>query len=211
LTDLVEKKELADEEAMMRFQNGDAGAFDFLLHRHSAAILRFIMNMMTVNKSNAEDLLQEIFMKVIENRKRYDSNRKFTTWLYTVARNRCIDYLKVEKHRRYSSLDAPLNSEASDGRVKLEIVRSYEKNQEEKMMNKEIRAILRSGVDNLRQEFREVFLLREIEGLSLREIADITNVPIGTVKSRLRYAYLNLRENFIQAGYFEEKQIAKGV
>jgi RNA polymerase sigma-70 factor, ECF subfamily len=211
LTDLVEKKELTDEEAMVRFQNGDAGAFDFLIHRHSAAILRFIMNMMTVNKSNAEDLLQEIFMKVIENRKRYDSNRKFTTWLYTVARNRCIDYLKVEKHRRYSSLDAPLKSEASDGQVKLEIVRSYEKNQEEKMMNKEIRAILRTGVENLRQEFREVFLLRECESLSLKEIADITNVPIGTVKSRLRYAYSNLRENFIQAGYFEEGQIAKGV
>lgn len=211
MTDLAEKKEPTDEEAMARFQNGDVGAFDFLLHQHSAAILRFIMNMMTVNKSNAEDLLQEIFMKVIENRKKYDSNRKFTTWLYTMARNRCIDYLKAEKHRRYSSLDAPLNGEASDGPVKLEIVRSKEKNQEEKMMNKEIRAILNSGVENLREEFREVFLLREIESLSLKEIADITNVPIGTVKSRLRYAYLNLREIFIQAGYFEERQIAKGV
>ncbi len=211
MTDLVERKELTDEEAMARFQNGDAGAFDFLLHQHSASVLRFIMNMTTVNKSNAEDLLQEIFMKVIENRKQYDSNRKFTTWLYTVARNRCIDYLKAEKHRRCSSLDAPLNSEASDSPVKLEIVRSDEKNQEEQMMHKEIRAILRSGVENLRQEFREVFLLREIESLSLREIADITNVPIGTVKSRLRYAYLNLRENFIQAGYFEEGQIAQGV
>lgn len=211
MVDTAKNIDLTDEEAMAKFQNGDAGAFDLLLLRHSAGILRFIMNMMTVSKSNAEDLLQEIFIKVIENRKKYDANRKFTAWLYTLARNRCIDYLKAEKHRRYSSLDAPLNSEASDSPVKLEIVGSKEKNQEEKVMDKEIRAILNSGVENLREEFREVFLLREIESLSLKEIADITNVPIGTVKSRLRYAYLNLREIFIQAGYFEEGQIAKGV
>ena len=75
------KQDPTDEEAMTRFQSGDTGAFDLLLHRHSAGVLRFILKMIRVTTSEAEDLLQEVFMKVIEHRKKYDSNQKFTTWL----------------------------------------------------------------------------------------------------------------------------------
>jgi RNA polymerase sigma-70 factor (ECF subfamily) len=97
------KQNSTDEEAMVRFQNGDTKAFDLLLHRHSTGVLRFIVKMVKVTNSEAEDLLQEVFLKVIEHRKKYDSNQKFTTWLYTLARNHCIDYLRVEKHRRHIS------------------------------------------------------------------------------------------------------------
>lgn len=206
---LKAKKQLEDEEAMIRFQNGDAGAFDILLHRHSTGVLRFIMNMTAVSKSNAEDLLQEIFIKVIEKRKQYNPNKKFTTWLYTITKNRCIDYLKAERHRRHSSLDAPLSNSDCDGPVKLEIVRANEKDQEERVIDREIRALLKSGLANLREEFREVFLLREIEGLSFKEISEITEAPDSTVKSRLRYAYEGLREVFAAAGFFEEKERAE--
>lgn len=80
-------------------------------------------------------------------------------------------------------------------------------------MDKEIRKLLDKGVRDLKGEYREVFLLREVEGLSLKEVADIVEAPLSTVKSRLRYAYQNLREVFIKAGYFEEgqKQRAKEV
>jgi len=203
------KQDPTDEEAMTRFQSGDAGAFDLLLHRHSAGVLRFILKMIRVTTSEAEDLLQEVFLKVIEHRKKYDSNQKFTTWLYTLARNHCIDYLRIEKHRCYRSLDTPLGSEESDGPVILEIIRSREKNQEEKAIDKEIQILLDRGIEDLREEYREVFLLREIDGLPLKEIAEIVEAPLSTVKSRLRYAYRDLREVFIRAGYFEEEQKAR--
>ena len=215
---LVAKKELADEEAMVRFQNGDARAFDLLLHRHSTGVLRFIIKMIGSSKgtlqrapTQAEDLLQEVFLKVIENKKKYDSSQKFTTWLYTLTRNRCIDYLRSENHRHHDSLDASLSRDEGDGAVVLDIVKSRERNQEETIIDKEIQRLLDGGVEELREEFREVFLLREIEGLTLKEIADITDTNLSTVKSRLRYAYQNLREVFIRAGYFEERQKAKEV
>lgn len=206
---LKAEKELADEEAMLRFQKGDANAFDLLLRRHSAGVLRFIMKMIRVNNPQAEDLLQEVFMKLIEHRKKYDSKQKFTTWLYALARNRCIDYLRTENYRRHASLDAHLPDDEGGGLVVLDIVRSRDKNQEERAMDKEIQLLLDRGIGGLREEFREVFLLREIEGLSFNEIAEITETPLNTVKSRLRYAYQGLREVFINAGYFEKEQTVK--
>lgn len=202
---------LSDEEAMRKFQKGDEGSFDTLLSRHGAGVLRFIIKMTGVQKTQAEDLLQEIFLKVIERRKRYDPEQKFSTWLYSIARNHCIDYLRTESYRRHSSLDAPLAGDEEGGAVVLEIVRSEERDQEEKAFDLEVKALIDNGVRGLKEEFREVFLLREVEGLSLEEIAKVTESPLGTVKSRLRYAYKGLRRVFTESGYFEDRQKARGV
>ena len=196
---------------MRKFQKGDEGSFDTLLSRHGAGVLRFIMKMTGVQKTQAEDLLQEIFLKVIERRKRYDPAQKFSTWLYSIARNHCIDYLRTESYRRHSSLDAPLAGDEEGGAVVLEIVRSEERGQEEKVFDLEVKALIDIGVKGLKEEFREVFLLREVEGLSLEEIAMVTESPLGTVKSRLRYAYKGLRQVFTESGYFEDRQKARGV
>ena len=208
---LFAKKEISDEEAMRGFQNGNTESFDILLKRHSGGLLRFIMKMTAGNKTHSEDLLQEIFLKVIERRDRYDSSQKFTTWIYSIARNHCIDYLRSESYRRHSSLDAPLSETEQAGAVVLEIVKSDDPGQEDKIYNRELKELLDAGVNSLKEEFKEVFILKEIEGLSLNEIADITGSPLGTVKSRLRYAYQNLRKTFSESRYFEERQKAKGV
>ncbi|MGB3365101.1 MAG: sigma-70 family RNA polymerase sigma factor [Thermodesulfobacteriota bacterium] len=211
MLDLFVKKEISDEEVMKKFQNGNSGSFDILLKRHSGGVLRFIMKMTGGNKTHGEDLLQEIFLKVIEKRNRYDSEQKFTTWLYSIARNHCIDYLRSESYRRHSSLDAPLSESDKSGTVVLEIVKSSDRGQEDKLYDKEVGELINKGINSLKQEFKEVFILKEVEGLSLKEIADITESPLGTVKSRLRYAYQNLRQVFRESGYFEEGQKAKGV
>ncbi len=126
------KSGLSDEEAMQKFQNGDEGSFDLLLGRHGAGVLRFIVRMTGAEKAQAEDLLQEIFMKVIERRKKYDPGQKFSTWLYSIARNHCIDYLRTESYRRHSSLDAPVSVEEEGGAVVIDLVRSGDRDQEER-------------------------------------------------------------------------------
>lgn len=206
---LTINKEIGDENAMRKFQKGDVESFDLLLKRHSGGVLRFIMKMTGGSKLHAEDLLQEIFLKVIERKDRYDPEQKFTTWLYSIARNHCIDYLRTESYRRHSSLDTPLNHEEERGAVVLEIVKSDTKAQDEEAYDKELRQLIDIGVKGLKEEFREVFLLREVEGLSFQEIAEITESPLGTVKSRLRYAFQYLRRVFSESGYFEQKQKAK--
>ncbi|HEY7534338.1 MAG TPA: sigma-70 family RNA polymerase sigma factor [Thermodesulfobacteriota bacterium] len=137
--------------------------------------------------------------------------KKFTTWLYALARNHCIDFLRIEKYRKHYSLDTSVAGDEGGSHAVLEINRSRDKNQEERAIDKEINQLFSNGIEQLREEFREVFILREIEGLSLKEIAEIIEVPLSTVKSRLRYAYRDLREVFIKAGYFEEEQKAKEV
>lgn len=205
------KSGLTDEEAMRKFQKGDEGGFDLLLGRHGAGVLRFIIKMTGAEKPQAEDLLQEIFMKVIERRKNYDPGQKFTTWLYSMARNHCIDFLRTESYRRHSSLDAPLSMEEEGGAVVIDLVRSGDRDQEERAFDLEVKELIDIGVRGLKEEFREVFLLREVEGLSFEEIAVVTESPLGTVKSRLRYAYKGLRRVFAESGYFEERHKAKGV
>ncbi len=93
----------------------------------------------------------------------------------------------------------------------LDIVKSADRWKEDKLYDKELGELINAGINTLKEEFKEVFVLKEIQGLSLKEIADITESPLGTVKSRLRYAYQNLREVFRESGYFEERQKAKGV
>lgn len=208
---LITKSGLTDEEAMRKFQNGGEGSFDLLLSRHGGGVLRFIMKMTGTDKTRAEDLLQEVFLKVIERRKTYDPEQKFTSWLYGIARNHCIDYLRTESYRRHGSLDAPLSREDERGAVVLEIVKSGDRSQEDAAFDKEVRDLIEIGLRELREEFREVFLLREVEGLPLDEIARITESPLGTVKSRLRYAYQGLRKIFAEAEYFEERRKAKEV
>lgn len=205
------KSGLTDEEAMRKFQKDDEGSFDLLLARHGSGVLRFIIRMTGAEKPQAEDLLQEIFMKVIERRRNYDPGQKFSTWLYSIARNHCIDFLRTESYRRHSSLDAPLSMEEEGGAVVIDFIRSDEKDQEERAFDLEVKELIDIGVRGLKEEFREVFLLREVEGLSLEEIAVVTESPLGTVKSRLRYAYKGLRKVFTETGYFEERQKAKGV
>lgn len=204
------KSGISDEEAMRKFQNGGEEGFDLLLGRHGAGVLRFIVRMTGADKTRAEDLLQEIFMKVIERRGNYDPDKKFTTWLYGIARNHCIDFLRTESYRRHGSLDAPLSIEEEGGAVVIDLVRSGDRDQEERAFDLEVKELVDIGVRGLKEEFREVFLLREVEGLSFEEIAVVTESPLGTVKSRLRYAYKGLRRVFTESGYFEERQKAKG-
>jgi len=207
---IKKKSELSDEEEMKRFQNGDESGFNVLLMRHGPGVLRFIRKMTGADAARAEDLLQEVFVKVIERRGHYDPGQKFTTWLYSIARNHCIDFLRTESFRRHGSLDAPVSAGDEGGAVVIDMIRGGERAQDEKVYDREVRDVLDEGLSGLKEEFREVFLLREVEGLSLDEIAAVTGSPLGTVKSRLRYAYRDLRRAFTESGYFEERRKARG-
>lgn len=204
---LKRKVEISDEDLMSDYQSGDVGAFDLLLERHGASVLNFIKKLLNSNLRAAEDILQEVFIKVIEKKNTYESGRKFTTWLYTIARNRCIDYLRVEQKRKHTSLDYNPYKYGEEGFVLLDTIGDKSHNQEQNVMNDEIRKILDGGVESLKDEMREAFLLREIEDMSLTEIAAITGAPLSTVKSRLRYAYKSLRKRFVKAGYFKETRV----
>jgi RNA polymerase sigma-70 factor (ECF subfamily) len=181
----------SDEGLMARYRTGEVRAFEILLTRHRRPIYNFILRSVG-DAAQAEDLLQETFLRVIKGSEDYERQAKFKTWLYTIARNLCIDASRRGKHRRAQSLDAPLDGEGSASL--LDVTGDRKAPVDRAAINKELAEQIREAVEALVPEQREVFLMREVSDLSFKEIAEIVGCPENTVKSRMRYALEKLRE-----------------
>jgi RNA polymerase sigma-70 factor (ECF subfamily) len=194
----------ADEDLMVRYQQGEVRAFEVLLGRHRKAVFNFILRYVG-DKETAEDLLQETFMRVIKGADAYKRQAKFTTWLYTIARNLCVDQTRRRKHRKHASLDAPMAAEDDSGTL-LDVIPSGEMASDRKSVNKQLYQRLQGAIGALSEEQREVFLMREFLDMPFKQIADVVGVPENTVKSRMRYALEKLRLDLD-----EYKDLAKAV
>jgi RNA polymerase sigma-70 factor (ECF subfamily) len=181
----------ADEDLMVLYQRGEVRAFELLLSRHRKPVFNFILRFVG-DRETAEDLLQEAFMRVIKGAEAYKRQAKFTTWLYTIARNLCVDQTRRRKHRKHASLDAPIDTGDDSGTL-LDVIPSNEMASDRKSVNKQLHATMQRAVEGLSEEQREVFLMREFLDMPFKQIADVVGVPENTVKSRMRYALEKLR------------------
>ncbi|MBR57607.1 MAG: RNA polymerase subunit sigma [Myxococcales bacterium] len=182
-----------DEELMERYQRGDVRAFGSLLERHEVRIYNYFLR--TFGKPDvASDLTQDTFMRIVKGRKKFRRESKFATWMWRIAHNLSIDTFRRLKFRRHQSLDAPIRND-SDSSSRLEQTGDPTTIPADgATYGKQFLASLEDAIPLLDEEQREVFLLRQMEGLSFQQIADIQNVNVNTVKSRMRYALLKLRE-----------------
>ncbi len=183
--------ELSNEALMQQFQHGDSAAFRVLLERHRGGIYNFVLRHVG-NKTAAEDLLQEVFLRVVQGAHRFKLESKFTTWLYTIARNLCVDRARKMKFRRHKSLDQPTGSESHS--TLGERVPDDRAATDREAIGSELQIHLAEAISSLRDDQREVFLMREYANLPFKEIAKIVGVPENTVKSRMRYALEHLRK-----------------
>src|SRR5687768_3990639 len=183
--------EQADEDLMVMYQKGEVRAFEVLLSRHRKPVYNFILRFVG-DKETAEDLLQEAFLRVIKGADAYKRQAKFTTWLYTIARNLCVDQSRRRKHRKHASLDAPMSATEESGTL-LDVIPSSEMASDRKTVNKELHATMQRAIAALVEEQREVFLMREFLDMPFKQIAEVVGVPENTVKSRMRYALEKLR------------------
>jgi RNA polymerase sigma-70 factor (ECF subfamily) len=195
----------SDEEMMLLYQKGDEQAFEALYWRHHSGIFNFICHFIGGSRSHAEELLQDVFLKVVKSRKRYTPTAKFTTWLYQIARNSCIDHFRRMKHRKTTSLSQPIGSE--EGMVVESTIAGNNPSPERKARINEISEILRTAINTLSEEQREVFLMREDLHLSFAEIAELISCPINTAKSRMRYALEHMRKSLESEGITQSEVI----
>ena len=186
-------KELSDEQLMLRYQRGDAKAFEVLLSRHYQPLFNFLLRY-TGNRATAEELLQDVFTRVIRGAKDYKKRAKFTTWIYTIARNITIDHSRRQKFRRHRSLDAPVG-QSDDGRALLDTVadKRPEGFADRALSDTQFKVRLQRALESMNADQRQVFLLREFQNLSFKEIAVVVETSENTVKSRMRYALESLR------------------
>lgn len=180
-----------DESALVRkAQAGDATAFTDLVEHYERKIYRIAKNI-TQNDEDAEDVLQESFLKAYEHLGTFQGNSKFYTWIVRIAVNEALMKLRKRKGDKFVSLDEPI--ETGEEEVKREIA-VWDDNPEQKYSGEEMRRILDEAVESLKPDFRTVFVLRDIEELSTEETAEALGISVPAVKSRLLRARLALRE-----------------
>src|SRR5262245_7717891 len=165
-----------DEELMLAYRDGDAGAFETLYARHRGALYRFMLRSLK-DRPIAEELFQEAWIRVIEARDRYAPSARFTTWLYTIAHNLMVDHWR----RKGLSL-VELNDEHASG-----------DDPERNAGVRESAARFLQALEALPPAQREAFLLHEEAGMSVAEIAAATGTNAEAAKSRLRYAMAKLK------------------
>ena len=180
-----------DESALVeRARAGDQQAFGELVRKYERKIYRLAMNI-TRNEEDAEDVLQEAFLKAYEHLDRFKGDSKFYTWIVRIAVNEALMKLRQRKGDRTVPLDEPI--ETGEETVAREIA-VWGDNPEEQYSKEELQNILSDAVDSLKPDFRTVFTLRDIEELSTEETAEILGISVPAVKSRLLRARLALRE-----------------
>ena len=183
-----------DEMLMVRYQRGERKAFVELVRRHNRPIYNFVLRQLRV-PSVAEDVTQDVFMRLVQNAAEFKHEARFLTWLYTIARNLCIDQLRKLSHRRHASLDQPGPDGGESKALGESIADSNPQTSAERnALSSEVRSSIVKAVDSLPDDQREVFLLREVANLPFRDIAEITGVGENTVKSRMRYALDRLKD-----------------
>ena len=185
-------KDPPDEQLMLRYQQGDRAAFAVLVRRHQQPLYNFALRQVRVPQV-AEDVVQETFVRVVQNATEFKHEARFTTWVYTITRNLCIDQLRKRALRKHPSLDES-RGEEGDGPTLGEQTADPRASVEREATGTELKERIARAVDKLPDEQREVFLMRELSNLPFKEIAEITGVPENTVKSRMRYALERLQE-----------------
>ncbi len=183
------RDEVADEQLMELYRDGDAGAFDVLYRRHKGGLYRYLFRLCK-QQHVAEELFQDVWSNIIRSRERYQPSAKFTTFLYQVAHNRLIDHI-----RRSPDIAWSLDAADDDDDCPAQQIAADPGYQPETMVErKRLAENLVEKIEALPALQREAFLLREEAGLSLEEIAHATGVTPETAKSRLRYAVAKLRD-----------------
>jgi RNA polymerase sigma-70 factor (ECF subfamily) len=185
--------DLTDNELIQSFQEGNTRAFDALLDRHQERIYNTIL-FMVKDSYLAEDLIQEIFIKIIDNLKqrKYNEEGKFLPWALRISHNFCVDHFR--KVKRTPTI------RTSDDQDLFEVINHSDHSADYKMTRKQTHQNIQQLVDLLPEEQREIIVLRHYANLSFKEIATMTNCSINTALGRMRYGLINLRKMMNERG-----------
>ena len=189
-----------DEAALVtRTREGDPRAFGLLVRKYEGKIFRLAQHI-TQNREDAEDVLQETFLKAFEHLDQFQGNSKFYTWIVRIAVNQALMKLRKRKSDKTVSIDETIDT--GEDTVAREIA-AWDESPEERYSREELQSILTAAIDSLAAPYRAVFVLRDMEDLSTEETAEALDLSVPAVKSRLLRARLQLRDKLTR--YFKRK------
>ncbi|MDH5588702.1 MAG: sigma-70 family RNA polymerase sigma factor [Gemmatimonadota bacterium] len=172
---------------------GHEGAFRQLLSRYERPVFSLVYRMVR-DRTLAEDLSQEAFIRAFNAIGSYDPKYKFSNWIFKIANNHTIDHLRKKKLNTVSIHGSPHAGTADEVQQTSVVVVSTDENPEERLEHKELGGEIEEAIGELRSEYRTVILLRHVEGYAYDEIAEIMDLPLGTVKTYLHRARGELKE-----------------
>ncbi len=199
----IPSRELSDSELVAQFIDGQSFRFNELVQRYSPRLLNFVFRVIG-DRERAEDLVQETFVRVYRHIKRFDQEKKFSTWIYTIASNLAKNELR-NRTRNPLVFFQNLLKEWEDDKRPIEFAdRSYRP--DDLFKKRYLRELVSNAVEQLPEHHKIVFVLRETEGKSYEEIAEITRCSLGTVKSRLNRArnnFANIIAPLLEQGHYD--------
>ncbi|MEO7793353.1 MAG: sigma-70 family RNA polymerase sigma factor [Thermoanaerobaculia bacterium] len=189
----VEPLDPTDEALVRSVLSGDRERFETLVERYQTRLVNYLYRMVR-NLEEAHDLTQEVFIRVYQALDRYDSQYRFSTWLFRVAQNAAIDVIR--KRRIHLVPLTRRADDGSDGTVDLELP-DGQPSALEALQGRELDASIRTAIDTLPWEYRELILLRHYGELAYEEIAEVKAMPLGTVKNKLFRARQMLKQQLL--------------
>lgn len=192
-------KAYSDEQLVASYLRGNSNALNFLIERYLRRIYNFVAKYIG-NAKEAEDLTQEIFLKAWKSLKKFDSQKSFKTWLFSIARNVCIDYLRRKKIVTFSTLENDDDSESFSDKIVDKSISVVEKITQQELKKEMGKYLLRLSEAN-----RTVLILHYNQQLAFREIAELLGESLDTIKSRHRRALQYLRRLIEQGKKMHQK------
>ena len=184
-SDMNDKFKYSDEKLILRFQEGDINAYNELVKRYKDRLLNFVLRYFN-NVEQAEDVVQDTLIKLYTHASYYKNVAKFSTWIFTIAKNNALTELRKNKRKKTDSLWT------EDGQI-IDI-NSKEESLDSKVQNEIAIDQLNKFLDEIPENFRMAVVLRDFQELSYEEISKILEIPIGTIKSRINRGRIQLAE-----------------
>ena len=185
----------SDEQLLAAYREGDRAGFSDLVNRYQRELFHFLIRFLG-DRAAAEDVFQETFLQVHQSAESFDLQRRFRPWLFTIAANKARDLMRSQSRRPSSPLHAAINSSGEEGGEFIDLVSSAAAIPDESLQRQELQASVQRTVMGMPDHLREILLLSYFHQFPYKQISEILEIPLGTVKSRLHAAVAHFADRW---------------
>src|SRR4051812_9391629 len=184
-----------DEQLLDDYRHGDKSSFAALVNRYQRELYHFLVRFLG-NRASAEDVFQETFLQVHQSAEQFDPQRRFRPWLFTIAANKARDLIRSQARRPANPLQASISPGDDESGEFLDLMKSVTVSPSEPMEREELQQQVQKTVATMPEHLREILLLSYFHAFPYKQISDILDIPLGTVKSRLHAAVAHFAERW---------------
>ena len=185
----------SDEQLLEAYRFGDKATFGHLVERYQRELFHFLVRFLG-DRAAAEDVFQETFLQVHQSAEQFDPQRRFRPWLFTIAANKARDLMRSQARRPTSPLQASINSSDAESGQYIDLMESAQNAPGEALEKEELQKLVHGTVMDMPDHLREILLLSYFHGFPYKQISEILNIPLGTVKSRLHAAVAHFADRW---------------